>query len=58
MYEAGALSRTYAEHQAILSARTARDPDAARLRMGVHLLGVEEYLSTTQLDSDTAWASC
>jgi DNA-binding FadR family transcriptional regulator len=55
MHEEGVEQRTHAEHQAILSALTARDPDAARLRMGVHLLGVEQYV-TSQLVSDTAWA--
>ena len=56
LHEEGVEPRTHAEHQAILTALTARDPDAARLRMGVHLLGVEQYLST-QLDADTAWAT-
>jgi GntR family transcriptional regulator, transcriptional repressor for pyruvate dehydrogenase complex len=56
LHEEGAESRTQAEHQDILAALKARDPDAARLRMGVHLLGVEEYLST-QLDADTAVAT-
>jgi GntR family transcriptional regulator, transcriptional repressor for pyruvate dehydrogenase complex len=56
LHEEGVESRTHAEHHAILVALAARDPDAARLRMGVHLLGVEEYLST-QLDADTAEAT-
>jgi DNA-binding FadR family transcriptional regulator len=56
LHEEGVESRTHAEHQAILSALTARDPDAARLRMGVHLLGVEEYLAT-QLDTDAECAT-
>ena len=56
LHEEGAERRTHAEHQAILVALTARDPDAARLRMGVHLLGVEQYLST-QLDADAYWAT-
>jgi len=43
--EEGAEPHTHAEHQAILTALRARDPDAARLRMGVHLLGVEQYLA-------------
>jgi GntR family transcriptional repressor for pyruvate dehydrogenase complex len=50
LHEEGVESRTHAEHHAILAALKAHDPDAARLRMGVHLLGVEEYLST-QLDT-------
>jgi GntR family transcriptional regulator, transcriptional repressor for pyruvate dehydrogenase complex len=56
LHEEGVESRTHAEHHAILAALRARDPDAARLRMGVHLLGVEEYLSA-QLDADTAEAT-
>ena len=47
---------THAEHQAILTAMGAHDPDAARLRMGVHLLSVEQYLES-QLDHDSAWAT-
>ena len=47
---------TYAEHEAILEALTARDPDAARLRMGVHLLSVEQYLRE-HLESDVDWAT-
>jgi GntR family transcriptional repressor for pyruvate dehydrogenase complex len=56
LHEEGVESRTHAEHHAILAALRARDPDAARLRMGVHLLAVEEYLSA-QLDADTAEAT-
>ena len=55
LHEEGVEQRTHAEHQEILSALNARDPDAARLRMGVHLLGVEQYV-TTQLVADTACA--
>ena len=43
--EESAELHTHAEHRAILTALQRRDPDAARLRMGVHLLGVEQYLS-------------
>ncbi|MFC3997949.1 FadR/GntR family transcriptional regulator [Nocardiopsis sediminis] len=43
--EKGVELHTHAEHQAILTALRTRDPDAARLRMGVHLLGVEQYMS-------------
>ncbi|MFI7638394.1 FadR/GntR family transcriptional regulator [Nonomuraea sp. NPDC049400] len=43
-----AESDTHKEHQAILEALKRRDPDAARLRMGVHLLAVEQYLSAHQ----------
>lgn len=51
----GVEHQTHAEHASILSALTARDPDAARLRMSVHLLNVEEYL-TAHLKSDSRWA--
>ncbi|QCB92579.1 FadR/GntR family transcriptional regulator [Cellulomonas shaoxiangyii] len=37
--------RVAAEHEAILAAVTARDPDRARLRMATHLLGVEDLLA-------------
>jgi GntR family transcriptional regulator, transcriptional repressor for pyruvate dehydrogenase complex len=42
--EEGALDSTHREHQAILRAIARRDPDAARIRMGAHLLTVQEYL--------------
>jgi GntR family transcriptional regulator, transcriptional repressor for pyruvate dehydrogenase complex len=42
--EKGALSSTHREHQAILQAIARRDPDAARIRMGTHLLAVQEFL--------------
>ncbi|HEY5221983.1 MAG TPA: FadR/GntR family transcriptional regulator [Microbacteriaceae bacterium] len=41
--EDGAVQSTHAEHRAILRALAAGDPDAARLRMGTHLLAVEEF---------------
>ncbi len=40
----GALATTHAEHQAILAALAAHDPDSARLRMGAHLLAVEDFM--------------
>lgn len=51
----GVERQTHAEHAGILAALTARDPDAARLRMSVHLLNVEEYL-TAHLKADSRWA--
>jgi len=39
----GAVQATHAEHRAIQHALAAHDPDAARLRMGTHLLAVEEF---------------
>lgn len=40
----GALERTVVEHRAVLQAIAARDPERARLRMDVHLVGVEDFL--------------
>jgi DNA-binding GntR family transcriptional regulator len=40
----GALDRTVAEHRGVLQAIAARDPERARLRMEVHLVGVEDFL--------------
>ena len=42
--EEGALSSTHREHGPILKAIVQRDPDAARIRMGTHLLAVQEFL--------------
>jgi DNA-binding GntR family transcriptional regulator len=39
-----AIERTIDEHRDILSAIAAHDPDRARLRMAVHLIGVEDFL--------------
>jgi len=41
--EEGAVRATHAEHRAIQHALAVHDPDAARLRMGTHLLAVEEF---------------
>ena len=38
----GAEDRAFVEHQAILAAVAARDPDRARLRMATHLLSLED----------------
>lgn len=43
IHDAGAVERTQQEHRAILAALAEGDPDKARLRMAVHVLGVEEY---------------
>ena len=40
----GALDRTVAEHRGVLQAIAARDPERARLRMEVHLVGIEDFL--------------
>lgn len=50
--EEGVEHRTHAEHRAILLALAAGDPGAARLRMGVHLIEVEQYVSAQQ-EADT-----
>lgn len=42
--EEGADRRTHAEHEAVLDAVLSGDADRARLRMAVHLLGVEEFV--------------
>ena len=42
--EEGAQQRTIDEHRAVLAAVVAHDPDRARLRMAVHLVGVEDFL--------------
>jgi DNA-binding FadR family transcriptional regulator len=52
--EEGAVGGTLAEHRAVYNALVAHDPDAARLRMGTHLLAVEEFTHNhPPLDTDT-----
>lgn len=51
--EEGAVRATHAEHRAIQHALATHDPDAARLRMGTHLLAVEEF-SHDHADEATA----
>ena len=51
--EDGAEHSTHAEHRAVLTAVTNHDPDTARLRMGVHLLAVEDFLRA-QTEADSA----
>ncbi|MCP2366116.1 DNA-binding FadR family transcriptional regulator [Agromyces flavus] len=43
IHERGAVHDTQREHRAILNALEAHDPDRARIRMSVHVLGVEEF---------------
>ncbi|WP_432543708.1 FadR/GntR family transcriptional regulator [Kineococcus sp. SYSU DK002] len=51
----GADERSHAEHRAILAAVVRRDAPAARILMGAHLLGVEQYLSQeTSIPEDLA----
>ncbi len=49
----GSVRETQAEHRAILEELVRRDPERARLRMSVHLLGVEEF-SAAYTDRDPA----
>ena len=44
MNEPGAVRATHAEHRTILHSLVIHDPDSARLRMGVHLLAVQDFL--------------
>ncbi|WP_430645080.1 FadR/GntR family transcriptional regulator [Agromyces sp. GXS1127] len=43
IHQRGAVHDTQREHRAILDALEAHDPDRARIRMSVHVLGVEDY---------------
>ena len=53
--EEGAEQTTHAEHRAVLAAVANRDPDTARLRMGVHLLAVEDFLhAQTEVGTEAA----
>lgn len=54
IHEAGAVERTQREHRAILTALQAGDPAKARIRMAVHVLGVEEYTASKYLGADSA----
>lgn len=46
IHQQGAVHSTQQEHRAILAALAAHDPDRARIRMQVHVLGVEEFTAT------------
>lgn len=45
VHDDGLEDRTFVEHEAILAAIVARDPDRARLRMATHLLSLEEAVT-------------
>lgn len=47
----GSVLETQAEHRAILAELVRRDPERARIRMAVHLLGVEQF-SAAHADED------
>jgi DNA-binding FadR family transcriptional regulator len=52
--EEGTLPTTHREHLAILQSLRQHDPDGARLRMGTHLLAVQDFMRdhpTTDADS-------
>jgi GntR family transcriptional regulator, transcriptional repressor for pyruvate dehydrogenase complex len=44
--ESGSMHDAHREHRDILAGLRSRDPDLARLRMAVHLVGVERYALT------------
>jgi GntR family transcriptional repressor for pyruvate dehydrogenase complex len=44
MNEEGAVIAAHTEHRAILHALQIRDPDRAKIRMGAHLLAVEDFV--------------
>jgi GntR family transcriptional repressor for pyruvate dehydrogenase complex len=44
MNEEGAVIATHSEHRAILHALQIHDPDRAKIRMGTHLLAVEDFV--------------
>lgn len=53
LHTEGIEERTHDEHEAIWRALAARDPEAARIRMAAHLLGVEDSLPRPEnLDED------
>ena len=51
MTEQGATATTQAEHRGILEEIRRRDPDRARLRMHFHLLAVEDFADTHNIDT-------
>ncbi|MFD7025734.1 FadR/GntR family transcriptional regulator [Promicromonospora sukumoe] len=54
LHAEGIEARTHGEHEAIWRALAARDPEAARIRMAAHLLGVEDWLPKPEnLDDDS-----
>lgn len=46
----GAVRETQREHRAILTELLRRDPERARIRMSVHLLGVEQFSAEHEAD--------
>ncbi len=54
IHDAGAVNRTQREHRAILDALEEGDSAKARIRMAVHVLGVEEYTAESFVDATEA----
>ncbi|WP_345800876.1 FadR/GntR family transcriptional regulator [Microbacterium sp. AZCO] len=52
----GSVRETQAEHRAILDELMRRDPERARIRMSVHLLGVEQFSAAHAEDDPSAHA--
>ncbi|WP_265520390.1 FadR/GntR family transcriptional regulator [Oerskovia flava] len=52
LHEEGVEGRTHQEHVDILTALSSRDPEAARIRMANHLLGVEQSLRSVPVDDE------
>lgn len=50
IHDAGAMQRTQREHRAILAALEDGDVSKARIRMAVHVLGVEEFTAASFVD--------
>jgi len=48
----GSVEGAQAEHRAILDELVRRDPERARIRMAIHLLGVEQFTETHPAESD------
>jgi len=44
----GSIQKTQDEHRAILNELSKHDPDKSRMRMSIHLLGVEEFSSSAE----------
>lgn len=48
----GSVEGAQAEHRAILDELVRRDPERARIRMAIHLLGVEQFTETHPAESE------
>lgn len=52
IHDAGAVERTQREHRAIMDALLDGDEAKARIRMAIHVLGVEEYTAASVRDAE------